>query len=81
MRDFALAFRTLPDRRFETVGATTDPVAMDRLAWEYVDQVRTAKGKKTLAAIGKPPKFIEAAAAMGLGTAARDQIKVVEAKL
>jgi uncharacterized protein (DUF362 family) len=66
---------------FDSVFATTDPVAMDRLAWEYVDEVRTGKGKKTLAAAGVPPKFIEAAAAMGLGTAARDQIKVVEVKL
>jgi hypothetical protein len=30
-RDFALAFRTLPDRRFETLGATTDPVAVRTL--------------------------------------------------
>jgi uncharacterized protein (DUF362 family) len=66
---------------FDSMFATTDPVAMDRLAWEYVDEVRKAKGKQTLAAIGRPPKFIEAAAAMGLGTAARDQIKVVETKV
>jgi uncharacterized protein (DUF362 family) len=66
---------------FDSIFATTDPVAMDRLAWEYVDEVRKGKGKKTLTEIGKPPKFIEAAAAMGLGVAARDQIKVVEAKL
>lgn len=66
---------------FDSVLATTDPVAMDRLAWEYIDEVRTGKGKKTLAAVGTPPKFIEAAAGLGLGTAARDQIKVVEAKL
>ena len=66
---------------FDSVFATTDPVAMDRLAWEYVDEVRKGKGKKTLTEIGRPPKFIEVAAGMGLGTAARDQIKLVEAKL
>jgi hypothetical protein len=31
VRDFALAFRTLPDRKFETVGASTDPVALRTL--------------------------------------------------
>jgi uncharacterized protein (DUF362 family) len=66
---------------FDSVFATTDPVAMDKLAWEYVDEVRKAKGKKSLAEIGRPPKFVEAAAGMGLGVAARDQIKLVEAKL
>jgi uncharacterized protein (DUF362 family) len=66
---------------FDSVFATTDPVAMDRLAWEYVDEVRKGKGKKSLTEIGRPPKFIEVAASMGLGTAARDQIKVVDAKL
>jgi hypothetical protein len=28
VRDFALAFRTLPDRKFETIGSSTDPVAL-----------------------------------------------------
>jgi hypothetical protein len=32
VRDFAIAFRTLPDRRFEILGGTTDPVAVRALA-------------------------------------------------
>jgi len=32
VRDFALAFRTLPDRKFETLGRSTDPVAVRTLA-------------------------------------------------
>jgi uncharacterized protein (DUF362 family) len=62
---------------FDSVLAATDPVAMDRLAWELIDQVRTGKGKPTLTKIGKAPRFIEAAAAAGLGVAARDQIKLI----
>jgi uncharacterized protein (DUF362 family) len=65
---------------FGSLFATTDPVAMDRLAWEFIDEVRKGKGKKSLAQVGRPPRFIEAAAAQGLGVGARGEIKLVEAK-
>jgi uncharacterized protein (DUF362 family) len=70
---------------FDSVFATTDPVAMDRLAWDYIEEVRKAKGLVPLAKDkaklpqGRAPRFIEAAAAAGLGVGARDQIKLVDA--
>ncbi|HEY3353471.1 MAG TPA: DUF362 domain-containing protein [Polyangia bacterium] len=72
---------------FDSVLATTDPVAMDRLAWDYIEEVRKAKGKPPLAKdkaklpTGRAPRFIEAAAAKGLGVGAREQIKLIEQKV
>src|SRR5262249_55123107 len=51
----------------ESVYATTDPVAMDTIGAELVDKVRVEKGLRTLAAEGRAPAYIKAAADLGLG--------------
>jgi uncharacterized protein (DUF362 family) len=66
---------------YDSVFATTDPVAMDRLAWDAVEEVRKAKGKPTLTQAKRPPRFIEAAAALGLGVGARAEIKLTELRV
>lgn len=63
---------------YEAVFATTDPVAMDTVGWEIVEQFRKEKGLKTLTAEGRAPAYIKAAADLGLGVFERDQIQVKE---
>ncbi|MFI5301891.1 MAG: DUF362 domain-containing protein [Polyangiales bacterium] len=62
----------------EAVYVTTDPVAMDRLGWEMVDKIRSAKGMKSLKDVGREPGYIVAAEDFGLGIADRARIKLKE---
>jgi uncharacterized protein (DUF362 family) len=55
----------------ECVYATTDPVAMDAVAYELIELLRAENGLKTLAEVHRPPKYLELAAALGLGVADR----------
>ena len=59
---------------------TTDPVAMDTLAWEELDSRRKAKHLPLLAK-SRVPKHIATAAALGLGTDDRGKIKLVKTKV
>ena len=59
---------------------TTDPVALDTLAWDEIDSRRRAK-RLPLLAKSRPPKHIATAAGLGLGTDDRAKIKVVKAKV
>ena len=65
---------------FESVMASTDPVAIDRVASDIVDQLRVAHHMPTLAQHGKPVRYLDAAAAMGLGVSDRTHIdtRVIE---
>jgi uncharacterized protein (DUF362 family) len=62
----------------ESVYATTDAVAMDTIGAELVDKVRAQKGLPSLAAVGRPPAYIRAAADLGLGVGDREAIQVRE---
>jgi len=72
-----------PKRRipYGAVFATTDPVAMDTLGWKIVDKARQENGMKTLAQVGREPKFIAKAADLGLGAHAESKIKLTEVSL
>jgi uncharacterized protein (DUF362 family) len=72
-----------PQYRFpyEAVFASTDPVAMDTIGWEIVEEFRAKKGLKTLTAEGRAPAYIMAAADLGLGIADRAQIQLKEVAL
>ncbi len=59
---------------FEAIMASTDPVAIDRVASDIVDQLRTAHHMTTLAQRGLPVRYLEAAETMGLGIADRARI-------
>ncbi len=65
---------------YESVMVSTDPVAIDRVASDIVDQLRVAHHMTTLAQRGKPPRYIDAAATMGLGVSDRTRIdtRVIE---
>jgi len=54
--------------------ATTDPVAMDRIAHEVIEAERAAARLPTLARAGRPPTFIEEGERLGLGIGRRDDI-------
>ena len=62
----------------EAVYASTDPVAMDTIGWELVEQVRKDKKLRSLTDEGRPPAYIQAAADLGLGIADRAQIQLKE---
>jgi hypothetical protein len=70
---------------FESVMASTDPVALDTIGWEIVEKHRADFGLKKLAEDvnpnhpkGREPTYISVAAQLGLGVADRAQIKYRE---
>lgn len=60
-----------------------DPVAMDATGWRIIEQLRKQKGLPTLQEAGRPPRYIELAAAepYRLGRAREDEIERVEIQL
>jgi len=69
----------LPAYAFEFNGilASTDPVALDRVAWDLIDRQRKQKGLPGLQEAGRPPKWIATAQKKGLGMGDLSKIKVV----
>jgi hypothetical protein len=70
--------------------ASTDPVAMDKIGWEVLDQRRIAAGMKPLAEapmdefsgfVRMQPEHVDIAGALGLGVAEREKIELVELNL
>jgi uncharacterized protein (DUF362 family) len=60
------------------VHAATDPVALDSIGAELVDQARIANGLPTLERVGRAPSYLRSAAGLGLGIAERAQIRLRE---
>jgi uncharacterized protein (DUF362 family) len=56
-----------------------DPVALDRVVQEVVEERRRELGLPSLAAEGREPRWLATAARLGLGEAARDRITVEDA--
>lgn len=69
----------LPAYAFEFNGilASTDPVALDRVALDLVDAQRKKKGLPSLEEAGRPPRWIQTGAKKGLGEGDLAKIKVV----
>lgn len=63
---------------FESVYASTDPVALDTIGWEAVEEHRANFKMKTLTAVGREPGYIKAAADLGLGIHDRAKIHLEE---
>lgn len=70
--------------------ASTDPVAMDKLGWEVLDQRRTAMGMKPLAEapmdefsrfVRMQPEHVDIAGSLGLGISDKEKIELVERNL
>jgi len=57
--------------------ASTDPVALDRAGWQVIEARRREVGLPALAAEGREPRWIEAAARAGLGVADPARIELV----
>jgi uncharacterized protein (DUF362 family) len=60
----------------ECIYATCDPVAMDAIAFEMIETLRAENGMRTLADVGRPAKFLQMAADLGLGIADRKKIRL-----
>lgn len=74
-------FNPAARKPFNRVFFTTDPVAMDKLAWEMIDEFRKAKRKRPLHKTRKKPTHVATAAGLGLGTDDRTKIKVKKLKV
>lgn len=59
---------------YEAVLVSTDPVAMDTVGWDILEQHRKQLGIKTLAEAGREPTYIKAAEGLGLGVHDRARI-------
>ncbi|HUU03033.1 MAG TPA: DUF362 domain-containing protein [Myxococcota bacterium] len=69
----------LPGYTWEMNGilASTDPIALDRVAWDVIESKRREKGLKTLTAENRAPKWIRTAASRGLGMDDLKKIKII----
>lgn len=63
---------------YESVFASTDPVAIDTIGWEIVEEYRKKAKLPTLTAEGREPAYIKAAADLGLGVHDRSKIQIKE---
>ncbi|MCK6535058.1 MAG: DUF362 domain-containing protein [Polyangiaceae bacterium] len=54
---------------YGAVYVATDPVAMDTVGWQLVDQLRKDKGLKSLKDSKREPRYIRTAGELGLGVA------------
>ncbi len=64
--------------RRNAILVSTDPVALDVIAWRMVDAIRNKHGLGTLAEVGRPPTYIATAASadynLGVGEMGRIQL-------
>jgi uncharacterized protein (DUF362 family) len=66
---------------YEAVLASTDPVAIDAIGWEIVEEHRKRSKMRSLTDEGRAPAYIKGAADLGLGIADRSKIELHEAKV
>jgi uncharacterized protein (DUF362 family) len=73
----------LPERRIPhgAVYAATDPVALDTVGWDVIEEARRVNGLPTLARAGREPAYIRAAADLGLGVHDRNTIRLRQVAL
>jgi uncharacterized protein (DUF362 family) len=85
------AFKVLYDRGpqdnpaarvvYESVMASTDPVALDCIGTELVDEQRTAHRMRTLERSGRGVRYLAHAETLGLGVAERSRINLVNVEM
>lgn len=87
--NIADAFKTMPDggplgkrpeynKVYESIFASTDPVAIDAVGWEIIDKQRIEAKLKSLADTGIEPYYIKIGQDLGLGIADRSRIQLNE---
>jgi uncharacterized protein (DUF362 family) len=76
-------FKPSTTASYGAILAATDPVALDRVGWDIIDELRQKAGLPTLAAAGRPPRYVEVAADSQhrLGIADPRRIQRVNAKV
>jgi uncharacterized protein (DUF362 family) len=65
----------------DSIYATTDPVALDRIAQEVINSLRKKNGLQSLTKSDRPAKLLESAARLGLGVADRRHIHLETVRL
>jgi uncharacterized protein (DUF362 family) len=64
---------------FHTILASTDPLALDTVGAHLIEQLRQQRGLPTLQEAGRPPRWLQHAATLGLGASSLANIRVVKA--
>jgi uncharacterized protein (DUF362 family) len=66
-----------PERRIPhgAIYASTDPVAMDTVGWDVIEEARKQNDLPTLARAGREPAYIRTAAELGLGVHDKNAIR------
>lgn len=69
-----------PKRRIPhgAVYVATDPVAMDTMGWQIIEQARKDNGLKSLTQAGREPTYIAKASELGLGVHDKNKIRFQE---
>jgi uncharacterized protein (DUF362 family) len=58
-----------------------DPVAHDHVGWAMIEDLRKENGLRTLEEAGRPPRYIQSAAELGLGTNDPSRIETIVKEL
>jgi uncharacterized protein (DUF362 family) len=66
-----------PERRIPhgAIYASTDPVALDSVGWDVIEEARKANGLPSLARAGREPAYIRTAAELGIGVHDKNAIR------
>lgn len=69
-----------PGYRWKYGGIITsqDPVALDYIGWQIIEERRKEIGLRDLASVGRPPKWIATASKLGLGTNDPEKIELIK---
>jgi uncharacterized protein (DUF362 family) len=62
----------------DCIYASTDPVAIDAIEWEIIEQYRAKNGLKNLTEAGRPPEFLKLSEQRKLGVADRKSIDLIK---
>lgn len=62
---------------YNAVLASTDPVAIDTVGWQIVEERRKELGLPPLAQVGRPVRYLQTAAQIGIGTNDPNKIRLI----
>ena len=65
----------------EALYASTDPVALDVIGWNLIENLRKENNLPTLKAAGREPSYLKAAAELGLGIFDTNKIRLRDVKV
>lgn len=62
---------------YNAILVATDPIAIDTVGWQIIEARRKEMGLPPLAQVGRPVRYLQTAAQMGIGTNDPNRIKLV----